>query len=161
MFCSSNYNFGDFCPNIFKYLMVEYCCIDSFTTSSTTSTTTTATRSGYTIACEGSNLELSCPSNQAIKISYANYGRLDNSICCYDPSLCLNINCVSSNATLIASSYCSSKSSCSLPAYNSFFSDPCGGTYKYLKVDYDCVDKFTTTTSTSTTTTTSTSTTTT
>ncbi|KAI2649601.1 L-rhamnose-binding lectin CSL2 [Labeo rohita] len=34
---------------------------------------------------------------------------------------------------------CDGRKSCSVPATNSVFSDPCYGTYKYLDVSYDCI----------------------
>ncbi|KAK1786962.1 hypothetical protein P4O66_017339, partial [Electrophorus voltai] len=35
---------------------------------------------------------------------------------------------------------CEGKSSCVVPATNSVFSDPCFGTYKYLTINYSCVE---------------------
>ena len=40
---------------------------------------------------------------------------------------------------LISLPSCDSKGSCSIPANNQVFGDPCYGTHKYLEVHYQCV----------------------
>jgi len=42
--------------------------------------------------------------------------------------------CHSSNSQTIVESYCVGNNSCSIPATNSVFGDPCRGTYKSLNV---------------------------
>jgi hypothetical protein len=150
----SNSNFGDVCPGTYKYLQVEYCCIDFFTTSTTSNTTTstitsstttkstsisttTSTRPAFFITCEGSSLNLSCPSNRTVQITNAFFGRNDNSTCCPEATKCANINCFQ-NVTETVSTFCNS-TSCSIPANTKTYTDPCKGTYKYLKVDFNCV----------------------
>jgi hypothetical protein len=40
----------------------------------------------------------------------------------------------------LAKAQCEGQQSCELQATNRYMgSDPCGGTYKYLQVDYQCV----------------------
>ena len=34
---------------------------------------------------------------------------------------------------------CKGKKTCTVPANNNVFGDPCGGTYKYLEVSWKCV----------------------
>ncbi len=45
---------------------------------------------------------------------------------------------ISLNSQTIVESYCVGNNSCSIPATNAVFGDPCGGTYKrlYVKVYY-------------------------
>ncbi len=61
-------------------------CITNSATSTTTRITTTTTTISYinvtSKACEDIPLDLTCPTiHQYIEITYANYGRLDNSSC--------------------------------------------------------------------------------
>ena len=35
---------------------------------------------------------------------------------------------------------CDGESSCQVPAKNNIFGDPCRGIYKYLEVNYNCID---------------------
>nr|AAI50475.1 Zgc:174165 protein [Danio rerio] len=98
-------------------------------------------RSSKTInACEGSILRLSCPAYFKIRILTANYGRTDRKTCIQNrpPGEIRNTNCRSSNSLSIVSSWCDGRQSCNVPATNSVFSDPCYGTYKYLRVKYCC-----------------------
>ena len=46
--------------------------------------------------------------------------------------------CTSANAVNIVRRECSAKTSCSVRATNTVFSDPCVGTFKYLEVRYIC-----------------------
>ena len=39
----------------------------------------------------------------------------------------------------IVSAACQGETSCTVQALNSVFGDPCGGTYKYLTVNYACM----------------------
>ncbi|KAI2661384.1 Rhamnose-binding lectin [Labeo rohita] len=75
-----------------------------------------------------------------IQINTANYGRTDKTTCSEGrPSSELqNTNCYSPNALSPVSKRCEGKNSCSILASNSVFSDPCGGTFKYLYILYTC-----------------------
>jgi hypothetical protein len=129
-FNAENTYFGDPCYLTYKYLQVDYCCVDP---------TPINVDPIPAIACEHYSLNISCSFSQNIKIINANYGRLNNSICCQftNPDYCLKTDCIF-NATNIVSSYCNSNS-CLIPSSNSVFGDPCFLTYKYLKVEYICV----------------------
>lgn len=82
-------------------------------------------------------MKLSCPSPKKVKITFALWGRLDNSICCTDPKLCSQCR---HYVTYLAQEYCQSTSNCTVKANNAaFYMDPCPGVLKYLKIDYTCV----------------------
>ncbi|XP_056304351.1 L-rhamnose-binding lectin CSL2-like isoform X2 [Danio aesculapii] len=91
-------------------------------------------------ACERSFLHLSCPEHSRIKILAANYGRTERRTCSYNHPLreLRNTHCFSRNSVFIVARSCNWKRRCSVPATNSKFSDPCVGTYKYLRVKYCC-----------------------
>ena len=86
--------------------------------------------------CEGSSKTISCNWPRTIDVTNAFYGRSSFWTCC-----CSLANCQSSTATSITESRCDKKSSCSLSASNSIYGDPCGGSSKYLTVDYNCISK--------------------
>ena len=95
------------------------------------------------IACEGFLLTINCPLDQTIQITTATYGRTDNSTCYSNAEQCAKTNCML-DVTSIVSNYCQSKTNCILTAsINTFGYDPCAGTYKYTKLDYNCVTKST------------------
>ncbi|XP_056304048.1 uncharacterized protein LOC130216180 [Danio aesculapii] len=89
--------------------------------------------------CEDHVMQLSCPGRK-IKILNANYGRTDSSTCITNrpPGQILNTNCHSSFSLSVVSGSCDGHESCSVPATNGEFSDPCFGTYKFLTVKYCC-----------------------
>eukprot|EP01046_Picozoa_sp_COSAG06_P107151 COSAG06_NODE_53462_length_300_cov_0.472637_1_plen_78_part_01 len=41
-------------------------------------------------------------------------------------------------STAIVQAACQGQETCSIAATNGVFGDPCGGTYKYLTVNYNC-----------------------
>ncbi|XP_048037680.1 L-rhamnose-binding lectin CSL3-like [Megalobrama amblycephala] len=86
-------------------------------------------------ACEGESAVLECH-GQSIRIINANYGRTDDTIC--PRGMIHDLNCLSAKSICIMSVRCDGNKSCSVPAVNSVFGDPCFGTYKYLDVSYDC-----------------------
>uniref|UniRef100_A0A3P9DPE7 SUEL-type lectin domain-containing protein n=1 Tax=Maylandia zebra TaxID=106582 RepID=A0A3P9DPE7_9CICH len=71
---------------------------------------------------------------QVIVVSWANYGRRDNTTCPDgNPDHVKNVLCSSPNSTeYVTNRYRSS---------NTGFGDPCSGTYKYLEVFYTCQGK--------------------
>lgn len=73
---------------------------------------------------------LSCGSNQFLDITYAFYG--------------IQYWCDASNEVGILDSRCYGKQSCQICATNSWYGDPCPGTFKYLWYNYDCKSKFST-----------------
>ncbi len=91
-------------------------------------------------ACEGTQFAASCPSGQLVnQITYVLYGRSDTSTCVH--SAMSNTGCAASSSTIlsIVQNACLNKASCAIDVNNANMGgDPCGGTYKYLKVTYTC-----------------------
>ncbi|XP_058498217.1 rhamnose-binding lectin-like [Solea solea] len=126
--CEINTNFvrtSDPCNGIFKYLQTKYTCFPA----------------NHVVACEGSSAHLYCDKGQVITVYGADYGRRDQTTCSYKrpEAQILNVDC--SNPTNIVATRCNGKNSCTVEASNSVFTDPCGGTYKYLEVAYVCDSK--------------------
>ncbi|XP_065052724.1 L-rhamnose-binding lectin CSL3-like [Rhopilema esculentum] len=88
------------------------------------------------IACEGGVAKLVCPLRQKLKILQANYGRSNRSYCRRHNFL--NTRCRASRSLSIVRKRCDRKRSCAVPATNRVFGDPCGGTFKYLDITYQC-----------------------
>ena len=90
------------------------------------------TRAGsvYGTVNENGTLNLSTPANATItSVSFASYGTPNGSNGSYTIG-----NCHASDSQTIVESYCVGNNSCSIPATNSVFGDPCGGTVKRLNV---------------------------
>uniref|UniRef100_A0A672N1T8 SUEL-type lectin domain-containing protein n=1 Tax=Sinocyclocheilus grahami TaxID=75366 RepID=A0A672N1T8_SINGR len=112
--------FSDPCVGTHKYLDVSYLCfIESVDTK-------------RYFWCEGGSVPLSCG---YIKVITANYGRTDHTTCSTGRSLhqLSNVDCFQETSVQVI---CDGRKSCSVPAVNSVFSDPCVGTHKYLDVSY-------------------------
>jgi len=96
----------------------------------------------YDEYCNISMTTLVCPSDYYIMVVDAFYGRLDL-ITCPDPlsrsGTTSNTNCYI-NVLNSISSQCNNNNICSLVACNREFTDPCEGTYKYLHIDYVCIN---------------------
>ncbi|XP_054752585.2 L-rhamnose-binding lectin CSL3-like [Lytechinus pictus] len=123
---ATNGVFGDPCVGTYKYLEVDYSCHrDPDCTRERT--------------CEGGSINLHCPAETpAIHICSALYGRqLPGLSVCPDPRI-QTINCAASSSLSRVRSFCQGRSSCSVAASNNVFGDPCGGTYKYLEIEYEC-----------------------
>ncbi|XP_056096482.1 L-rhamnose-binding lectin CSL3-like [Rhinichthys klamathensis goyatoka] len=90
--------------------------------------------------CEGGSAYLSCDLG-FIKVIKANYGRTDHKTCASGkPANQLsNKHCFRKTSLYTMSNRCDGRKSCTVPAVNSVFSDPCVGTYKYLDVSYVCI----------------------
>jgi len=88
--------------------------------------------------CERQTMELSCPANEVLKIIWAVYGRTNSKTCA---SRYIKTTDCRSNVLTEVQAICEDKQSCSVRAANSVFGDPCGGTYKFLIVSYECEDK--------------------
>lgn len=100
------------------------------------------------LICELKNTTIGCheekDENLVMKILSANYGRTDNTTCRhpYDSDqLHYHTNCKAANSTEIVTGWCHGKRSCHPEVSNAIFGDPCEGTYKYLLVDFQCVNK--------------------
>eukprot|EP00058_Branchiostoma_floridae_P014957 XP_002600445.1 hypothetical protein BRAFLDRAFT_109205 [Branchiostoma floridae] len=83
--------------------------------------------------CEDDTMYLSCGSGSTMHVSYAMYGRNDKDHCKW--SL---IKCQSSSSLSDVRGRCQGRSSCSVPASNHVFGDPCWAVPKYLEVTYKC-----------------------
>ncbi|KAI8485101.1 hypothetical protein Bbelb_372070 [Branchiostoma belcheri] len=88
------------------------------------------------MACEHSELTLTCSNGYELVIQSANYGRTDGSTCPH--SAMSDTNCVEPTSLDIVRDACRDRSTCTISASNSVFGDPCYGTYKYLTVGYFC-----------------------
>ena len=89
--------------------------------------------------CEGGQMSIDCAGrgDGAINIQFASYGRQ------HGPDVCphaaaSNQQCHETTSTAIVAAACQGQASCAVDATNAAFGDPCGGTYKYLTVNYDC-----------------------
>jgi len=90
------------------------------------------------ISCEGKASKISCPTGTTIKVNGANYGRTEDEVC---PNYQILVtDCTAKNSTKIVSKSCDAKESCQVRASHYIFGDPCLYTYKYLRVNYKCVE---------------------
>jgi hypothetical protein len=110
------------------------------TTTMSTRTTTNSNSNLYNeTMCEyeyGSKT-INCSSG-VIKILSAFYGRADNTTCCPYSYNCIDIACYS-NKTEYYKNICDSFKTCTIQNY--IFEDPCVGTYKYIRVNWECTSK--------------------
>ncbi|KAK7129159.1 hypothetical protein R3I94_017388 [Phoxinus phoxinus] len=92
------------------------------------------------VVCEGESAHLNCDLG-FIKVIKANYGRTDCKTCASGKpaNRISNKHCSTEASLSIMSARCDGTKSCTVPAVNSVFADPCVGTYKYLDVSYDCI----------------------
>jgi len=120
---ASNSVFGDPCKGTYKYLSVSYSCKKP--------------RRRVAVACERKPRWITCPYGTRIKIHSANYGRTDVRTC-LSRSI-KNINCYAKLSKFKVASSCNGNRKCLLKPFNAVFGDPCKGTYKYLRVSYDCI----------------------
>jgi hypothetical protein len=103
------------------------------------------------ISCEGKTASISCPTGELISIVDGWYGRTEAAHVTGEPVVCphsatSNRNCpfhktgqYDAQKAKIGGA-CEGKNSCSVKASNGYFGDPCGGTFKYLNISYNCVD---------------------
>uniref|UniRef100_A0A3P9DMI2 SUEL-type lectin domain-containing protein n=1 Tax=Maylandia zebra TaxID=106582 RepID=A0A3P9DMI2_9CICH len=115
----------DPCVNIYKYLEVFYTC------------------QIHSVTCQESQANLQCGEGQVIVVSWVNYGRRDNTTCSHGRpvSQIQNVHCSSPSSAEYVTNRCNWQNNCTVGASNTVFGDPCGGTYKYLEVVYDCQGK--------------------
>uniref|UniRef100_A0A3B1KL14 SUEL-type lectin domain-containing protein n=1 Tax=Astyanax mexicanus TaxID=7994 RepID=A0A3B1KL14_ASTMX len=95
------------------------------------------------VTCEGSTAVLTCSLYTSIFTMFhygANYGRTDSTTCSAGrpTSQITKTDCYATNTLTLVKSKCDGKITCSVPASNSVFSDPCVNTYKYLSMRYTC-----------------------
>jgi len=100
--------------------------------------------SGVTVACadvakcaavdEGQTLSLACPAGRTIlSIAFASYGTPTGSCGSFAQSACH-----ASTSSSVVGTACIGKNSCTVPATNATFGDPCVGTFKRLWVQASC-----------------------
>uniref|UniRef100_A0A672HAP9 SUEL-type lectin domain-containing protein n=1 Tax=Salarias fasciatus TaxID=181472 RepID=A0A672HAP9_SALFA len=88
-------------------------------------------------------LVLLCSDNcGVITVKSAYYGRRDRTTCSEGRPAAQLRNSQCFNPTGKVAESCDGKTTCIIRASNSVFGDPCGGTYKYLEVDYTCEREF-------------------
>jgi len=123
----SNSVFGDPCGGTVKYVQVAYTCVRKRQSSF---------KKFY--ACEHKGAKtVSCPKGTTIKVSNAFYGRKTRSIC---PSNQIKtLKCAAKGSSGKIKKTCNGKSACTINPSNGVFGDPCGGTVKYVEVNYQCV----------------------
>lgn len=86
------------------------------------------------VASEGSTLSLSCPDGQVVKsVDFASYGTPTGTA----PNFSVS-SCNASTSVSVVTAACTGMSSCSVPATNAKFGDPCVGTGKRLSVAASC-----------------------
>ncbi|CAI5648890.1 unnamed protein product [Oreochromis niloticus] len=110
-------------PGVCTYLDTTYTCVPEI----------------HSVTCERSQAKLQCGEGQVIVVSWANFGRRDNTTCPDGNTAQLqNVTCLSPNSPEYVTNSCNWQNSCTVEASNTVFGDPCGGTYKYLEVFYAC-----------------------
>ncbi|KAI0242376.1 hypothetical protein LSAT2_013648 [Lamellibrachia satsuma] len=88
-------------------------------------------------ACDGYlRLHISCPPGTGVRVNSAFYGRLDRTTCPH--SSILTTSCSLPGITERVRTMCDDKITCDVVGP---FTGPCVGTYKYLKVIYECRHK--------------------
>lgn len=86
--------------------------------------------------CEHKQMTIDCRGLD-INILRASYGRTQQNICGRGRST----NCHAGSSMSVARYECQGQTRCTLHAKNEAFGDPCVGTFKYLEVRYECVEK--------------------
>ncbi|XP_033729975.1 L-rhamnose-binding lectin CSL3-like [Pecten maximus] len=123
---ASNSVFGDPCRGTYKYLDVTYRCVAK------------KPKTYSRTICESSNTTIKCPSSMQVNILFASYGRTDRSTCRRYRRM-MDTSCSASGCVDRVKKYCQGHHTCTVKAANSVFGDPCRGTYKYLKLKFQCV----------------------
>ena len=86
--------------------------------------------------CEGKTMSIKCAKG-VINVVKASYGRQHGKEVC--PSTAIKTqDCHAVSSLKKVKQFCEGKSSCSVQSTNTHFGDPCGGTHKYLTVQYVC-----------------------
>uniref|UniRef100_A0A224XW65 Putative galactoside-binding lectin n=1 Tax=Panstrongylus lignarius TaxID=156445 RepID=A0A224XW65_9HEMI len=124
--------FGDPC-NHFSYLRVTYTCPTNYEFL-------------RIIRCEHEVSEIECPEQQKIKIMNVLYGR-KNQHTCHPTEFSMNAaletnNCASKSASDVVENMCNGLNNCRVWVESVQFNkdDGCPTTFKYLEIDYLCVD---------------------
>ncbi|XP_014665467.1 PREDICTED: adhesion G protein-coupled receptor L1-like [Priapulus caudatus] len=89
--------------------------------------------------CENETGRLRCRGSETIRIKNAWYGSTRNSNCRGDTERCNTLEKADKDTLDRMRNRCNRKGSCDLtPANRLWGSDPCPGTAKLLRVEYDC-----------------------
>ncbi|KAG4069943.1 hypothetical protein HA402_015167 [Bradysia odoriphaga] len=108
-----------------KYLDVQYECVKS---------------RKHLLACQYSDLTIKCDEGLVANIISANYGRSTKTIC--EAFELATDKCSFPKSLEVVRTKCADKQSCTIPVVNdSFGTNPCSGTVKYLDVVYECIPK--------------------
>ncbi|XP_037051093.1 L-rhamnose-binding lectin CSL3-like [Bradysia coprophila] len=108
-----------------KYLDIQYECVKS---------------QKRLIACQYSDLTLKCDAGLVVNIISANYGRSTKTIC--EAFELATDKCSHPKGLEVVRTRCTDKQSCTIPVVNDTFgTNPCSGTVKYLDVMYECIPK--------------------
>ena len=94
-----------------------------------------------TIVCEkDAPLQITCGMEAQIRIQSASYGRSlpDSQMCPFGRSHNDDTTCHHPESLTKVKDKCEGLRECEISNFNTYFGDPCGGTYKYLEVDYFC-----------------------
>ncbi len=87
--------------------------------------------------CENKKMSISCNNGYKINVMQAFYGRTDTVTCL--PCVKCATNCYF-NSTAKLSTFFNGLSSATVPITNSMIGiDPCGGTYKYNVIKFQCL----------------------
>ena len=86
--------------------------------------------------CEGKTMSIKCTKG-VINVVKASYGRQHGKEVCPSNSI-VTQDCHAVTSLKKVKQFCEGKSSCSVQSTNTHFGDPCGGTHKYLTVQYVC-----------------------
>ncbi|KAI0237477.1 L-rhamnose-binding lectin CSL1 [Lamellibrachia satsuma] len=113
--CDVSGPFTNPCARTYKYLKVTYECRRT------------------TTACGNDTMHISCPSGSVVHVISAFYGRLDTTTCPLGATQ--TTTCSLPGITDTVRTICQDKTTCDVSGP---FTDPCVGTYKYLKVTYKC-----------------------
>ena len=97
--------------------------------------------SKFTRVCQYSSTWLNCPTGSVIKIQHGFWGRKRRDVCRFVSIIDCGLDTVPT-VTKKLSQQCDRSSSCKVEASNDpkHFGNPCFGVYKYLEVNYTCVN---------------------
>ncbi|CAH1401433.1 unnamed protein product [Nezara viridula] len=119
--------FGDPCPNLKKYMVIDYSCVEGETEIINKRT------------CQNDTMKIKCQNRKTIHITEAFYGRSHPYICSEHYGVREEKeHCLSLNKTSILINRCEGKESCKIKADLGLYCEPFSN---YLSVDYMCKDK--------------------
>jgi hypothetical protein len=124
---ADNATFGDACSGTYKNLDVQVRCVPGMVTQPADT------------ACvsmpERNDATLACPTGKVIGgIDFASYGTPQGPCGSFTKS-----SCDAASSSPVVTTACVGKASCTVPAANATFGDPCSGTAKRLDVQAHCV----------------------